>query len=162
MKSQNMYDGGWPDSEGYAEQVPPPRNPRHRVTFGPGAFIVGYMVTVFLLSVGTVWGTTSSDYPFNLGASIGFTLYVVFIGSLIGLAVGVLPALLLGLLLRPVGSQWLHVLAFFAAGFAVPVILTLIIDPGSSVYSRWWIVPLAIGTAAGIGRASVWKLVRVS
>jgi hypothetical protein len=81
MKSQNRYDGGWPDSEGYAEQVPPPRNPKRRVTFDPGAFIVGYCVTGFVLSVGIVWGTTSGDYPFHLGASIGGTFYGFFIAT---------------------------------------------------------------------------------
>jgi hypothetical protein len=160
MKSQNMYDGGWPDSEGYAEQVPPPRNLKHRVTFGPGAFAAGYFVTVFVLSVGMVWGTTSGDYPFHLWASIGGTLYVFFIGSLIGLAAGVLPALLLGLLLRPVRSQWLHVLAFFAAGFAVPAALLLLF--GNAGFAGWWITPLAIATATASGRASTWKLVRIN
>jgi hypothetical protein len=159
MKSQNRYDGGWPDSEGYAEQVPPPRNPRHRVTFGPGAFIIGYCVTVFLLSVAVSISIGGSG-SVHLGASIGDTLYVFFIGSLIGLAVGVLPALLLGLFLRPVRCQWLHVLAFFAAGFAVPAALLLLF--GNAGFAGWWIMPLGIATATAIGRASVWKLVRIN
>ncbi|NKX52876.1 hypothetical protein HER39_20325, partial [Arthrobacter deserti] len=90
-------------------------NPRHRVIFGPGAFAVGFLATVATISV-AVLAISLAGSPYR-GPHLSSTVFMAFVVFLyagaIGLVIGAPLAFALGLLLRPVRAQWLHVLAFF-------------------------------------------------
>ncbi|NJC21120.1 hypothetical protein BJ994_000196 [Arthrobacter pigmenti] len=124
----------------------------HRVTFGPKALIVGTALTHLQLAV-------------LMGALLGdghpYAAFMMFLLSgLFGLpiaALGCFIALALGLALRPIANQGVHVLAFFAALTLVPAVILLLAGLGFAAIAAG----LIIGTAAAIGRASVWKLVTV-
>ncbi|WP_043443176.1 hypothetical protein [Arthrobacter sp. L77] len=127
-------------------------NPRHRVTFGIGAVAVGFLVglTTLALAFALSWGP---DAP---GVFLLALWYGVGVGVITGLPLGVV----LGLLLRPVANQWIHVGVFFAvftlASFAVITLLS-----PSRVLLESLPIALVIGGAGALARASVWKLVRV-
>ncbi|WP_309076121.1 hypothetical protein [Paenarthrobacter sp.] len=82
---------------------------------------------------------------------------VFFIYSLLPVwAVGAAVGSLLGLALRRVRNQWLHVAAFFAAGLLVCVPFGAFSSTGSLLF------PTSIAVAAGVGRLAIWKLVRIN
>ncbi|MUK01500.1 hypothetical protein GM708_05895 [Vibrio cholerae] len=126
--------------------------PRHHVTFGPGAVCVGFLVGlgVLALAFASTWGAEApSVFLLALWYGLG-------VGVLTGLPLGVV----LGLLLRPVRDQWIHVAVFFAVFAAAAFLVTTLLSPSTIVRDS---LPTAviIGGAAALARASAWKLVRV-
>lgn len=125
------------------------------IRFGPLSFAVGYLVAAVVLA-----GIATAAVGW--GSSRGFWGYawIVVIAAFYAAGLGLFTAapigIILGLLLRPVGNQWVHVLVFFA----VPAALTWVVV-GLAVGAV--LVPLlmglAVGTAAAAGRAAVWRLV---
>ncbi|CEA06865.1 hypothetical protein BN1051_00173 [Arthrobacter saudimassiliensis] len=131
--------------------------PGNRVRFGPTAFAVGYGVAALVLAaIATAavgWGTSPDFWGYAWIAVIA-----AFYAAGLGLPTAVPVGIALGLALRPVASQWLHVLAFFA----VPALLTWL---AVALAVRSVFVPLlmglAVGVSAALGRAAVWRLVTV-
>lgn len=127
-------------------------NPRHRVTFGIRAVAVGFLVGLATLALAFAlsWGP---DAP---GVFLLALLYGIGIGVITGLPLGIA----LGLLLRPVANQWVHVGVFFAGFTLVSFVIITLLSP-SRVLLESLPIALIIGAAGALARASVWKLVRV-
>ena len=128
-----------------------------RVTFGPTAFVTGYAIACLLVAlIATVaigWGT-SRDFWAYLWIIVIAAFYAAGIGLVTAAPVG----LALGLLLRDVPNQWLHVLAFFL----VPTILAwAVIGFIAGSIGVPLLMALAIGVAAATGRLAVWRLMDV-
>ncbi|GAB3536583.1 hypothetical protein GCM10027403_17740 [Arthrobacter tecti] len=124
----------------------------HRVTFTPKALIVGTALTHLQLAV-------------LMGALLGdghpYAAFMMFLLSgLLGLpiaALGCFIALALGLALRPVASQGLHVLVFLAAFTLITALILLLAGLGIAAVGTG----LIVGAAAAIGRVSVCRFVTV-
>ncbi|MCC3283257.1 MULTISPECIES: hypothetical protein [Arthrobacter] len=128
-----------------------------RVTFGPTAFMTGYAIACLLVAVmatvGIGWGT-SRDFWGYLWIIIIAAFYAAGIGLVTAAPVG----LVLGLLLRGVPNQWLHVLAFFL----VPTLLAwLVIGLIAGAVGVPLLMALAIGVSSALGRLAVWRLMDV-
>ena len=106
----------------------------HRVTFGPGAFLLGTAITVLLF-----------------GFPHGATGYVF--GILAALILGMPLALATGILMRPIRDQLLHVAAIAGVGLVTGA-LTLIFMMGGRWYTMWGLV-LWTGFCAAVGRSAV-------
>ncbi|WP_426989571.1 hypothetical protein [Pseudarthrobacter sp. Y6] len=109
-----------------------------RVTFGPGAFLLGGAITVLLF--GFPHGVTG--YVFGIPAA---------------LILGMPLALATGILMRPVRDQWLHIVAIGGAGL-VTGFLTLLFLMGTHWHTMWGLV-LWTGFCAAVGRLAVVGLV---
>jgi hypothetical protein len=109
-----------------------------RVTFGPGAFLLGAAITVLLF--GFPHGATG--YVFGIPAA---------------LILGMPIALAAGIMMRPVRAQWLHVAAIGSAGL-VTGFLTLLFLMGTHWHTMWGLV-LWTGFCAAVGRLAVVGLV---
>ena len=72
------------------------------------------------------------------------------------LVVGVVVGAMLDVCLRRLQNQWLHVAAFFAAGALICVPFGGFSSWGASLF------PVSMALAAGIGRLSVWRLVKIN
>lgn len=124
-----------------------------RVTFGPLALLTGTGVTHLLLAtavgVSFGWSTPWVTFSFVMLAAIMGIPFSVF---------GCGVALVLGLALRPVANQALHVAAFFGVFALLSALITLLADGGGLGALA---IGAATGAAAASGRASVWKLVTV-
>ncbi|WP_159704937.1 hypothetical protein [Arthrobacter sp. 18067] len=121
-----------------------PYDPSDRVMLGWKGLVVGILVShlvfgVFLALSDPLWGTAL--FIFSAPPTWGVAAAV---GSLLGLA------------LRRVRNQWIHIAAFFAAGALICVPF------GGFWNSQSWAYPLSIAVAAGIARLSIWKLVRIN
>lgn len=82
---------------------------------------------------------------------------IFFIYSLLpAWAVGAAVGSLLGLALRRIRSQWVHVAAFFSVG------LLMCAPFGGLSATGPWLLSLSIALAAGVGRLAVWKLVQIN
>ncbi|WP_104167066.1 hypothetical protein [Arthrobacter sp. SX1312] len=127
-------------------------NPRHRVTFGIGAVAVGFLVglSTLALAFALSWGP---DAP---GVFLLALWYGVGVGVITGLPLGIV----LGLLLRPVANQWVHIGVFFAGFTLVSFVIITLLSP-SRVLLESLPIALIIGGAGALARASVWKLVHV-
>jgi hypothetical protein len=110
----------------------------HRVTFGPGAFLLGAGITVALF-----------------GVPLGATGYVF--GTAAALLLGMPLALATGILMRPVRDQLLHVAAIAGAGL-VTGLVTLLVLTGGNWSSMWGLIPWT-GACAAVGRLAVFRLV---
>ncbi|MHA7240916.1 hypothetical protein [Arthrobacter sp. TMS1-12-1] len=126
--------------------------PRHRVTFGPGAVAVGFLVGLVTLALAFAvpWGPQAP----------GVFLLALWYGAGIGILTGLPLGVVLGLLLRPVVNQWVHVGVFFAGFAAAAFLIATLLSP-STLLGDSLPTALVIGGAAALARASVWKLVRV-
>ena len=111
-----------------------------RVTFGPAAFLLGAALTVFVF--GLPFGPPG--YLFSIGAA---------------LLLGMPLALLVGMLLRPVRNQWIHILATGGAGIVTGMV-TLLFLVGTRWYSMWGLA-LWAGFCAALGRSAVVQIVKV-
>jgi hypothetical protein len=111
-----------------------------RVTFGPAAFLLGAALTVFVF--GLPFGPPG--YLFSIGAA---------------LLLGMPLALLVGMLLRSVRNQWIHILAIGGAGIVTGVV-TLVFLVGTRGYSMWGLA-LWAGFCAALGRSAVVQIVKV-
>lgn len=128
-----------------------------RVTFGPTAFVTGYAIACLLVAaIATVaigWGT-SRDFWGYLWIIVIAAFYAAGIGLVTAAPVG----LALGLLLRGVRNQWLHVLAFFL----VPTVLAwVVIGFLAGSVGVPLLMALAIGVSSAVGRLAVWRLMDV-
>jgi hypothetical protein len=136
-------------------------NPRHRVTFGFGAFVVGFLVAVSVFALGalllTLAGGPLSWHQFASAALLA--LVVGLYAGGIGLVIGAPIAFVLGMLLRPVANQWLHVLAFFAVMTAASFLILVSLSSGDPLGTLE--LAALIGLAAAIGRFSVWRMVDI-
>lgn len=136
--------------------------PPRAVTFEPGAVAPGFLVGVttlslaYIISIGPTSGFTWDDVP----GMVGSFLLLLWWGAIVGVFTGLPLRIALGLLLRPVRNQWIHVAVFFI-GFAVVSLLVLprVLNP--------WAVPaslpiaLVVGGAGALARAGVWRTVRI-
>ena len=139
-----------PDDETPDDGIPPSR---HHVTFGPAAVIVGFLVGLSVLAL-------AFTLPWAGDVAPGVFVMALAYGGLIG-AITALPlGIVLGMLLRPVRSQWLHVGVFFGVFTLVALLIITLLSPSRVVLENLPIA-LVIGGAGALARASVWKLVRV-
>lgn len=110
----------------------------HRVTFGPGTFLLGASLAVAIF-----------------GLPLGPTGYVFAIPA--ALLLGLPLALATGILMRPVRDQLLHIAAIGGAGLATGAV-TLLYFTGSEWHSLWGLI-LWAGFCAAVGRLAVVRLV---
>ncbi|WDF33689.1 hypothetical protein PTW37_01800 [Arthrobacter agilis] len=122
------------------------------MTFGIGAVAVGFLVGVGVLAVAfaSTWG---ADVP-------GVFLLALWYGFGIGLVTGLPLGIVIGLLLRPVRNQWVHVGVFFAVFLVAALVVAALLSP-STTFGDGLPTAFIIGGAAALARVSVWKLVRV-
>lgn len=128
-----------------------------RVTFGPAAFVTGYAIACLLVAVmATVaigWGTSRDFWGY-----LWIIVIAAFYAAGMGLPTAAPVGLVLGLMLRGVPNQWLHVLAFFL----VPTLLAwLVIGLIAGSIGVPLLMALAIGMSAAAGRLAVWRLMDV-
>jgi hypothetical protein len=152
-------DDGYGDFDGFDDFGN--HNPRHKVIFGPGAFAVGFLTTVAVFSVAVLAiSLTGSPYgQLHLSSTVFMGLVVFLYAAAIGLVIGAPIAFALGILLRPVRAQWLHVLAFFVVVGLAAWLIFLLLYGGDPLETLWFAVMM--GLCAAIGRASVWRMVTV-
>lgn len=130
-----------------------------RVVLGNYALIKGLAVATglwlaaatFLYVVLLFQGQEQPGSDFN---PFGLWLFMMVVFGGLSLLVGVPMGLVLGLLLRPVRRQWIHVAVFFAVPSAV-LWAVFGFDPFGGV------VGLSVGIAAALGRLSVCRDVEV-
>ncbi|EMY32470.1 hypothetical protein D477_019953, partial [Arthrobacter crystallopoietes BAB-32] len=149
-----------PDEE-FADELLGARNPRHKVTFGPLAFFAGFLATIATFSlavmmISVIGGTFSWRHVWP---TFGMAVVVLLYAGAIGLVIGAPIAFLLGLALRPVRNQGLHVLAFFIVITAVAWLIFSVMYGGAALETLW--LAGLIGACAAVGRAAVWKLMDV-
>lgn len=143
------------------DDVGPPA-PRHAVTFGPCAVAVGFLVglTTLVLALIPSLGIDLSLMWNNFAAALGVFFLVLWWGTIIGIFTGLPLGIILGLLLRPVRNQWIHVAVFFGCFAGVALAASPLLFPSPWALENLPTV-LVIGGAGALARASVWKLVRV-
>jgi len=144
-----MSQDPWSIDEEYALATRSPSTgwrygPKDRVVLGGKGLTLGIAVAHLTFSV-----LLSSQSP---EWAVVFFIYSLLPVWAVGAAVGSL----LGLALRRIRNQWVHVATFFAVGFAVCVPFGAFSSTGSLLFS------LSIAAAAGVGRLAVWKLVRIN
>ncbi len=130
-----------------------PAAPRNAVTFGPCAVAVGFLVGLVTLALAV---SLAGGFP---GAPAIF-LFALWYGFMIGVLTGLPLGVALGILLRRVRNQWIHVGVFFGCFAAVALLASPRLFPSQSVLENLPAV-LVIGGAGALARASVWTLVRV-
>ncbi|UKA52140.1 hypothetical protein LFT48_03540 [Arthrobacter sp. FW305-123] len=118
--------------------------PKDRVMLGGKGLAGG--IAVAHLTFCIFWGIQAPGWAIIF---FGYSLLPIW-------AIGAAVGSLLGLALRRVRNQWLHVAAFFAAGAIICVPFGGFWSPSA------WAFPLSIAVAAGVGRLAVWKLVRIN
>lgn len=131
---------------------------RPRIVLGNLALIKGWFVaTALWLGLVTVVYLLASLDPFATRSeqasdinALGFWLTLMIWGGAGALLLGGPLAVVLGLLLRPVRRQWIHVAVFFAAPVAILWAWT---GFSTDLPVVAWI--LSIGAAAALGRFSV-------
>ncbi|GAA3273942.1 hypothetical protein [Paenarthrobacter aurescens] len=129
--------------------------PKDRVVLSGKGLVVGIVVAdaVFFL----FWAIPSwSLNPNHASYTLAMTATAMVIGLIPIGVVGTAVGWPLGVALRSVRNQWLHVAAFFAAGAIICVPFGGFWSPSA------WAFPLSIAVAAGVGRLAVWKLVRIN
>lgn len=127
-----------------AELNTPQYRPLHRVVLNGKSLALGVLVAYLVFS--SLLAVQAPDW------ALIFFVYAAIPVAFIGTAVGAL----LGLAMRRVRNQWLHVAAFFATGALICLPFGGFSSWGATLFS------LSIALAAGIGRLSVWRLVRIT
>ena len=130
-----------------------------RVVLGNYGLIKGVAVAagLWLAAATVLYVVLLLQEPEQPGSEVnpfGMWLFLMVMFGGLSLLVGIPVGLVLGLLLRPVGRQWIHVAVFFA----VPSVLSWAVfgfDPFGGALG------LCIGTAAAAGRLSVCRDVEV-
>lgn len=144
-----MSQEPWTDEEEYALAT---RGPSRGWRYGPKDRVV-------LDTKGLAVGIAVAHLTFCILLSIQGPEWAVifFIYSLLPVwAVGAAAGSLLGLALRRVRNQWVHVVAFFAGALLTCVPFGGLSPTGPLLFS------LSIAVAACAGRLAVWKLVRIN
>ncbi|QSZ47686.1 hypothetical protein [Arthrobacter sp. D5-1] len=144
-----MSQEPWTDEDAYALATTRPTGgwrygPRDRVVLSGKGLAVG--VGVAHLTFSALLSSQSPEW------AVVFFLYSLLPVWAIGAAVG----FLLGLALRRLRNQWLHVAAFFAGGLLMCAPFGGLSATGPLLFSS------SIALAAGIGRLAAWKLVRIN
>jgi hypothetical protein len=123
-----------------------------RVVLGAGAVWLGILVThvPFCLLVGA---SVQMQNPRSL-SGLWFPLVALMVGAIPAVVTGWSLAMPLGLLMRPVSSQWIHVAAFGVLGAALGFPFGGFGSPPDYANAA------AMGTAAAVGRLAVSKLAR--
>ncbi|MEC5182037.1 hypothetical protein [Arthrobacter sp. CG_A4] len=125
---------------------------RNRVVMGTTAVWIGILVAHLTFSL--LFGGNA----LFLGAgidSVFFTAVALFLGLAPAMFIGWGLGMPLGLLLRPVRNQWLHVAAFGALGLAIGLPFGAFADPPSILAAA------GLGISSALGRFSAWTFVRV-
>ena len=118
--------------------------PKDRVVLGWKALVIGILISHLVFGVlfalsNPAWGVVLFVFSAPAAWAIGAA-----VGSLLGLA------------LRRIRNQWIHVIAFFTT----PALMCV---PFGGFWSPTaWAFPLSIAVAAGIARLSIWKIVRIN
>ena len=140
-----------------------PRNPRHRVTFGFGAFAIGALVWVVVFPVPAMILLLSDP---TIGDD--FDGGLAFIGAPISMAIlfGIPSAatiLVAGLLLVRVRRQWIHSVVIAAvSGFTTLLFLLPLLPFAPEHAFAFAGVSLTAVVAAALGRLAATGLVRVA
>ncbi|MEV7661390.1 hypothetical protein [Paenarthrobacter sp. NPDC089316] len=144
-----MDDDFWIHESEYGLKTPKtghgwPYGSKDRVVIGGGGLAVGVALAHLTFCL------------FLVVQSPGGRAIVFFIYSILPVwAVGVAVGSLLGLALRRIPHQWIHVAAFFAAPLLICAPFGWLSPTGPTLF------PLSIAVAAGVGRLSIWKMVRI-
>ncbi|BCW57403.1 hypothetical protein V3C41_04160 [Paenarthrobacter nicotinovorans] len=117
---------------------------RDRVVLGGKGLATGIAIAHVTFCV--FWGIQAP------GWAIIFFVYSLLPAWAIGAAVGAL----LGVVLRPVRNQWVHVSVFFGGALLMCVPFGGLSSTGAILFSS------SIALAAGVGRLAAWKLVRIN
>ena len=131
---------------------------RHRVTFGAGALVIGFLVAITVIAA-VLAALFASSSPDPVGSFFGLLILALLYGLPIGALTGLPLAILLAVVLKRVGNQWVHVGAFFLFFTAVSFPLLGLMFPGG--WPEALLMAVAVGIASALGRASVWKLARI-
>lgn len=129
-----------------------------RVVLGTGALALGSLVsllcfaTVLALAVGSFFGF----WPALLATVVWGAIPAIILGFAFGAP--------LGILLRPVRNQWLHVAAFAGLGAVLGLVFALLTS-GPSPRSDYLLTFAAAASLTGggslaLGRLAVWRLAR--
>lgn len=141
-----MSQEPWTDEDEYSLAVRRPSSDwrygaKDRVVLGGKGLAVG--IAVAHLTFCIFWAFHS----------LGWAL-ILFIYSLLpAWVVGAVVGSLVGLALRRVRNQWLHVAAFFTVGLLMCLPFGGLSATGPLLFS------LSIALAAGVGRLAIWRLV---
>jgi hypothetical protein len=145
----------WPDNDGILRRRygAKPRPAHHRAVLTRYAFFKGWLLAfgswfVFSLTISIIDTVISPD-----SAALSFWGLVLMGSFFFAALLGAPFALLLGLLLRPVRRQWIHVLAFAAGLAALTWGVIAVLAPGTGALPA--VFAAIAGTAAGLGRAAV-------
>ncbi len=144
-----MSQEPWTDEDEYSLATRSPSagwryGPKDRVVLGGKGLAMG--IAVAHLTFCAVWGIQAP----------GWAVIVFFYSLLPVWAIGAAVGSLLGLALRRVRNQWLHVAAFIAGG------LLMCAPFGGFSATSPLLFSSSIALAAGIGRLAAWKLVRIN
>ncbi|MDI2033332.1 hypothetical protein [Paenarthrobacter nitroguajacolicus] len=144
-----MNDDSWIDESEYGLMTPETRN----------SWRYGSKDRVVIGGKGLAVGITVAHLAFCLLLTVqshGAGTIVFFIYSFLPVwAVGAAVGSLLGLALRRIPNQWIHVAAFFAGPVLICAPFGGLSGNGPILFS------LSIAFAAGVGRLSIWKIVRI-
>ncbi len=144
-----MSQEPWTDEDEYSLATRSPSagwryGPKDRVVLGGKGLAVG--IAVAHLTFCALWGIQAPGWAI-----------IVFLYSLLPVwAIGAAVGSLLGLALRRVRNQWLHVAAFFAGGLLMCAPFGGLSATGPLLFSS------SIALAAAVGRLAAWKLVRIN
>ncbi|PRB40540.1 hypothetical protein CQ020_16225 [Arthrobacter sp. MYb23] len=144
-----MSQEPWTDEDEYSSATRSPSagwryGPKDRVVLGGKGLAMG--IAVAHLTFCALWGIQAPGWAI-----------IVFLYSLLPVwAIGAAVGSLLGLALRRVRNQWLHVAAFIAGGLLMCAPFGGFSASGPLLFSS------SIALAAGIGRLAAWKLVRIN
>ncbi|MDP9936050.1 hypothetical protein J2T11_002409 [Paenarthrobacter nicotinovorans] len=144
-----MNDDSWTDEAEYGLIAAGTRHSwrygsKARVVIGGGGLAIGVAVAHLTFCL-----LLTLQLP---GWAVLFFIYSLLPVWAVGAGVGSL----LGLALRRVRNQWVHVAAFFAVPLLVCVPVGGLSQDGSVLLA------LSVAVAGGVGRLSIWKLVRVN
>ena len=120
---------------------------------GPRTLVAELLVSYAAFSL--LYGLFAKPEAYFTGVAFG-----MFFGAVPVLVFGLVLGIPLSLLLRGVRNQWLHVIAFFAAGVLFGLVcagILLVNQPPSFIT----LVAGVAGIAAATGRLAVWKYVRI-
>ncbi|MBT2584816.1 hypothetical protein [Arthrobacter sp. ISL-95] len=142
-----MSQEPWTDEYALATRGPSVEwryGPKDRVVLSGKGLALGIAVAHVTFCV--LWGFQSP------GWAMVFFFYSLLPVWTIGVAVGSL----IGLALRRVRNQWLHVAAFFAGGWLMCAPFGGLSSTGALLFAS------SIALAASVGRLAAWKLVRIN
>ncbi|MBO1269810.1 hypothetical protein [Arthrobacter cavernae] len=124
-----------------------PEESKYRVVLSTLSLLLGAVVAHVVFAI-ALWATTGM-------AGQWFLIFLAY-SALPVWIVGITAGMALGVALRRIRNQWIHVAAFFLAG----ALMCAQFGAYHSVLSLSF--PISLALAAAIGRLAVWKLVRIN